>query len=617
MRPLILLSFLLGCSDYAIVAKTLPSPDMQTPYSQSEFGESDLGEMCEPPNLAPVETAIDDTCGEVRPLEAVLEWSDPNVGSTLVSPVIGSLTDDDGDGVIGPLDMPDIVLQNWDHELVVFSGDGTGEHWRVSLDGWGSTVPALGDIDGDGTPDIVTANRIDGLTVVQAWDGPTGAFKWGRKIPDLGCLHSTLGIYDLDGDGAVEVVFGKYILHGDNGRIRGVGGFGVGSSSTFNVSSVAADIDRDGDLEVVVGNAVYDADGNALWTNDEADGWVAVANFDLDDNGEIVVVDHVQGGQVRMLDEDGTVVWRLDLEASELGRPTVADYDGDGEAEIAIASKTYLFMLDRYGSELWRTPIDDTSSGFTGSSAFDFNGDGAAEVVYADQGRLWVFDGPTGTALLELGPHSSSTAAEFPVVADVDLDGHAEIILFSNDHPTYGTETGVKVFGSKWDDWPNTRPVWNQADYWVSNVEDGLYIPTTPEANWDSWNTFRSNPSDPYPVPFLETLALPLDVCEVECDLGRVRLVVRVGNGGPEPLPAGIPISVEALDDGEWSEVATLETSETVASGQSSEGLVLRLERTLIPEGTLRVVLDGAEGAELDECEPDNNVVEVSGLCEE
>ena len=606
-----------GCQEYDIISRVDMPSKLDDAVQDPSDGLGTNGPVCDPPDLAPRSTAIDESCGEALPLEAVLEWSDPGVGSTLSAPIVGSLTDDDGDGVIGPLDTPDIVIENWEHDLVVFSGDGSGEHWRVAMDGWGSTVPALGDIDSDGVPEIVTAQRIDGSTMIQARDGSTGVVEWERKIHDLGCLHSTLGIYDLDGDGAAEVVFGNHILEGATGRIRGIGDHGVGSSSLYNVSSVAADIDRDGELEVVVGNALYDADGNTIWANGEEDGWVAVANFDSDPKGEIVVVDRWNSGVVRMQDDDGTVEWTVNLATADLGRPTVADYDGDGRAEIAVASKYYLYVLKSDGSTLWRAPIDDSSSGFTGSSAFDFNGDGAAEVVYADQHNLWVFDGPTGAALLELGPHSSSTGAEFPVVADVDLDGHAEIILFSNDHPEYGTETGVKVFGSKWNDWPNTRPLWNQADYWVSNIDDSLGVPAAPAANWDTWNTFRANPATPYPVPDLDAVALPVDVCEVECAAGRLRLVVRVGNGGAGPLPPGVPVSVQARSGDSWVTVAETQTLTTIDVGESSEGLVVQLKVADVPEGLLRVVIDGAVEPTVDECDRDNNVVELTEVCVE
>ena len=71
------------------------------------------------------------------------------------------------------------------------------------------------------------------------------------------------------------------------------------------------------------------------------------------------------------------------------------------------------------------------SSSVTGSTVFDFEGDGIAEVVYADECFLWVYDGPTGHVRYA-GLTTSFTGTEASVVADVDGDGHAEIVLVSN-----------------------------------------------------------------------------------------------------------------------------------------------------------------------------------------
>ena len=54
---------------------------------------------------------------------------------------------------------------------------------------------------------------------------------------------------------------------------------------------------------------------------------------------------------------------------------------------------------------------------------FDFDGDGKAEVVYSDQNRLRVFEGPTGNILIERC-NTTATLIEYPVIADVDNDGH-------------------------------------------------------------------------------------------------------------------------------------------------------------------------------------------------
>jgi hypothetical protein len=88
---------------------------------------------------------------------------------------------------------------------------------------------------------------------------------------------------------------------------------------------------------------------------------------------------------------------------------------------------------------LWASLTQDLSSSATGSSVFDFQGDGANEVIYNDECFLHVYDGRNGSELLSdnMGnrgprPNSTRTRHEYPVVADVDLDGNSEIIVTAN-----------------------------------------------------------------------------------------------------------------------------------------------------------------------------------------
>jgi Tfp pilus tip-associated adhesin PilY1 len=70
-------------------------------------------------------------------------------------------------------------------------------------------------------------------------------------------------------------------------------------------------------------------------------------------------------------------------------------------------------------------------SGLATATAFDFLGDGVAEAIYADETQIYVFDGKTGQINLT-SPRQSGTLIEYPVVADIDNDGSAEIVYVSN-----------------------------------------------------------------------------------------------------------------------------------------------------------------------------------------
>jgi hypothetical protein len=217
------------------------------------------------------------------------------------------------------------------------------------------------------------------------------------------------------------------------------------------------------------------------------------------------------------------------------GPPTVADFDGDGSAEIGVAGASLYVVLENDGSVLWSTPVQDLSSNMTGSAVFDFEGDGAAEVVYADEETLWVWDGATGDVELALTDHASATAFEYPVIADVDADGSAEIVLASN-NSYYAGWNGIRVIGDATSSWRAGRPVWNQHAWSLTNVEDDLSIPATRTENWLRYNNFRSGDlATGYGAAQPDLRMEITEVCELECDDGLLQLTVTISNVGAAP----------------------------------------------------------------------------------
>jgi hypothetical protein len=121
------------------------------------------------------------------------------------------------------------------------------------------------------------------------------------------------------------------------------------------------------------------------------------------------------------------------------------------------------------------------------------DGRGIHDAVYGDQDNLWVYDGKTG--MLEFSStRSSGTLIEYPVVADVDNDGSADIVVVSNDDGSPGHYTNtVQVLQDAQRRWIPSRRIWNQHAYYVTNVREDGTIPTQVTPNWKLLNTFRVN----------------------------------------------------------------------------------------------------------------------------
>ncbi|MEL6346793.1 MAG: FG-GAP-like repeat-containing protein [Myxococcota bacterium] len=537
---------------------------------------------------------------------------EPESNNIMMTPVVGPLDDDNEDGVIDENDIPDIVVVTYGlyGTLRAVSGDGRYELFNVTghpLQGQGSV--AIGDIDSDGLNEIVacTTNQIiafDNQGGVQ-WTSPT----------IRGHIHSvsdTVSIADMDGDGSPEIIAGRAILNGSDGSIRGHGSHGRGNTSNVGTSSFAADVDLNGIMEVVTGNALYDPDGETIWYNGMEDGYVAVANFDDDPEAEIVVSND---GNLRLQDTDGATIWNATYPGgggASGGPPTVADFDGDGKPEIGVASRSAYTVIDTNGEVLWSTSTQDITSGNTGSAVFDFEGDGVAEVVYADEAQLWVFAGPDGSIKMKSADHANQTWLEYAVIADVDNDGHVEIVA-----PNTGPLHGFHVIGDLNDTWRPGRNIWNQHAYSITNVNDDGSIPRTPAPNWLTFNNFRSGALEAGDGLAAPDFSMELgEICELDCSEGELTLWIHAGNIGASNQLAHqrveLVLSTVSATSGEETEFGRYATDEILIAGEYQPTSPIQLSadtETITDWSEIRVRLE----TQVRECNVDNNLLVIEG----
>ncbi len=588
MRPLLPFFLLAACSDYDLAKNVAP----QAVDHVCDADDEPIADR----------VVVNDGCVRVPTVGTftpVVEWQwsvnagVPGYDQIMTTPAVGDIS---GDGV------PEVVFASFAGgaytsagTITAVSGDGAGELWSVAAGTYSSAGVALGDLDGDGVAEVCTAGTQYAVVCLDN----LGNLKWaaGSELSYIG----SPAIADLDGDGLAEVILGRQVFNHD-GSVRWVGAAGSGYSMSF-----AADMDADPELEVVTGNTVYDTDGAVLWTSAAFDGIPAVGDFDADGLAEVVTT---VNGSVTLTDDNGTVLWSVGVPGGGGGGPaTVADFDADGAPEIGVAGASAYSVLEGDGTTRWSMPVQDTSSSVTGSAVFDFEGDGAAEVVYADEITLWVFDGSTGAVELVVDGHASGTLFEYPLIADVDADGSTEIILASNNY-AYSGWTGITVIGDADSSWEPSRPVWNQFAYSISNVNDDLSIPTRPEKNWLTWNSFRAGGSLEGPASWLPDLVIgALSGCADTCSNGEAGLFVPVSNRG---LAAAEDVLVELIASRgvilQTGTVPRVESGETVMAGPFT------LTKAEWGAG-VKARVDGSGVVE--ECDEDNGMAEaVEWPCE-
>ena len=209
-----------------------------------------------------------------------------------------------------------------------------------------------------------------------------------------------------------------------------------------------------------------------------------LADFDGDQQLDVVLVrsnDWADGGGVSIWNPRTGSIIASGSAGIGGGIPSTGDLDGDCIPEIIVAFYNELIVYNYNGDSnlevRYRFPTSELS-GFTSVALFDFNQDGLIELVYRDQEHLFIINGGSGE-IIDSYLLLSGTIMESPIIADIDNDGSAEIVV--NGSSSSYKELRVYAFESAGKSWAPARSVWNQYGYHVTNVNDDLSIPKEPQ----------------------------------------------------------------------------------------------------------------------------------------
>ncbi len=309
------------------------------------------------------------------------------------SPAVGDV---DGDG------NNEIVFGSYDGKLYILSTNGSQE-LAYTQSGYIVGSPALVDLDGDSDLEIVftTQNGNSGMVYAIHHDGNT-VDGFPVDLDEKMLVGAAVG--DLEGDGSNDIVVCTWDDHVYAIDAAGAtkAGFPFTSTNRFNAPPTLVDLDGDGDLEIVAGNDsgllhVLHHDGTEMTSYDVGDdirGGISVA--DLNDDGSYELLFTGYDDMIHVWNPmDGVELdgWPVDMDYNSLTEPVTADLDNDGDLEVVAAMKSGMVYIFHHDATLFNNFPTNLSGNIESSPAIgDLDGDGDYEIAFGTTSGLQVFD---------------------------------------------------------------------------------------------------------------------------------------------------------------------------------------------------------------------------------
>jgi hypothetical protein len=457
------------------------------------------------PHLRPAYVDVDDSLGNGNGV--------PEVGET-VTVLFQVLNDGNGDAksLSGKLRYhpPGVAIADstdtWGDVSAGSSKTGSGgfrftvqnpfsHHFRLILkDTYGNTWPSYVGFVPPAAPDSLSG-RVKGTTIDLSWPPTADNDLLGYDVyratnisgPYQRANDATIGQIAHFADSGLEenTLFHYYVAAIDSSGnasapspILSIStnppsqlGWPLSTMGGMYASPAVADIDGDGDLEVVVssdqiyawhddGREVWDGDGdprtNGVYAIDGQGGYrssVAIGEVDGDPGLEIVAAAWRNVGTTESPAyevfvwnaEDGSVLpgWPTVTKGFCWASPALGDLDHDGRAEVIIPSSDgYLYCWRYNGSELIDGDQNPLTTGvfawlgapwaYGSPAVVDLDGDHDLEIIQPGaDGYIYAFEAD-GSDVTGWPFYVEAKSVCSPSVGDVDLDGKMEVAVGSN-----------------------------------------------------------------------------------------------------------------------------------------------------------------------------------------
>ncbi|HEY2953796.1 MAG TPA: C25 family cysteine peptidase [Candidatus Eisenbacteria bacterium] len=384
---------------------------------------------------------------------------------------------------------PDPGLTGDSMMVVVFDKNGQTKWSRPTLASMWSSA-AVGDVDGDGVPEIVFgtnqwyvyAFHADGTELMDGDNNPStiGVFKTVNTYYNYG----TPALADLDGDGHKDIIFGTFggTLYAWRANGTNLPGFPQTLTGSITDSPAVGYLDGPGDnqLDIVVGTAGPDS----------------------------LYAFRANGSR-----RPGFPIWVKLGGNNRIPSPALADMNGDGYLDIVVASTGGgLYVWDRNGAIVnpWSNVRFSTSTNYASECSpvvADINGDHMPDIVIGDEnGTLSAFS--QGTLLPGFPITLSAEVRGAPALCDCDGDGMTEIVIAGWDRNLYMWDYDFPFSPGKSPPWPQYHHDAARSGLYTNPVFVGVEDPPAPppaplalEFSVPSPNPARTSAQASYAVP--------------------------------------------------------------------------------------------------------------------
>jgi hypothetical protein len=300
---------------------------------------------------------------------------------------------------------------------------------------------AIGDLDGDGKPDLAVANgNLNTISVYRntTTSGSIGSASFAPKVDFItGYQSRSIAIGDLDGDGKLDLVVAN--SYDDTVSVLR----NTATSGTITASSFAPKVD------VIVASPTYSAPYSVAIGDLDGDGKpdLAVANFYA--NTVSVLLNTTTSGTITT----SSFATKVDF-PTELGPKSIVigDLDGDGKPDLAVVNSYYVNTVSVLRNTATRGTI--SMSSFAAKVDFatrnnpefvalgDLDGDGKSDLAVVSSDNVSVLRNTAVSGAIDSGsfaPKVDFKTGSSPVsvaIGDVDGDGKPDLAV-ANDNNEY------------------------------------------------------------------------------------------------------------------------------------------------------------------------------------